>query len=288
MLINLLINLKYFKGGMEMTYKDEKDYFAIYTHKFFHEGIEELLEKYGDVDRFNELIELIISFEDNEEFIRFGSLKKIGLSFREAIVLDSKKIPFIYCAEQGLGINHLFPLYLPEISHQLVNRDDFDCILSVIQFSYDSSSGHYLVKEEDKKIKLSDIRPYLTYFVEDFDNLDNELPEPSVDFFYRLHNLYWEDKKTRNFERKINEVLGFCYDMWSLNFRVCRTFRRGAFYLMGCNALKNNRDSIVMEDIIVGYLTAFKVALSDIRPLIDELYDEEKWADDDSWKKRLF
>ncbi len=60
--------------------------------------------------------------------------------------------------------------------------------------------------------------------------------------------------------------------MWSLNFRVGRTFRRGAFYLMGCNALKNNRDCIVMEDIIVGYLTAFKVALTDIRPLVDELY----------------
>ena len=76
--------------------------------------------------------------------------------------------------------------------------------------------------------------------------------------------------------------------MWSLNYRVSRTFRRCAFYLMGCNALKNNRDCIVMEDIIVGYLTAFKVALTDIRPLVDELYDEDKWADEDTWKKRLF
>ena len=271
-----------------MTYKDENDYFAIDCHRFFHEGIDELLEKYDDVNRFDELIDLIVSFEDNEAFVKFGKLEKIASNFREIISLDSRKIRFIYYAEQGLGINHLFPLYIPEISHQLVNRDDFDCIMSVIQLSYIKSSGHYLVKEEGKKTMLSDIRPYLTYFVEDYDNLDNELPEPSVDFFYRLHNLYWVDKKTRNFERKINEVLGFCYDMWNLKSGVSRTFRRGAFYLMGCNALKNNRESIVMEDIIVGYLTAFKVALTDIRPLVEELYDENKWADEDSWKKRLF
>lgn len=124
-----------------------------------------------------------VSFEDNEEFIRFGKLEKIASNFREAITLDSNKIQFIYYAKQGLGINHLFPSYLPEISHQLVNRDDFDCILSVIQFSYISSSGHYLVKEEDKKTELSDIRVYLTYFVEDFDNLDNELLSLVLIFF---------------------------------------------------------------------------------------------------------
>lgn len=119
-----------------MTYKDEKDYYAIHCHRFFHEEIEKIVNNYKGVNRFDELIDLINSFEDNEEFIRFGSLEKIASSFREVLPFDSNKIPFIYCAKQGLGINHLFPLYLPEISHQLVNRDDFDCIMSVIQFSY--------------------------------------------------------------------------------------------------------------------------------------------------------
>lgn len=270
-----------------MTYKDENDYYAIHCHRFFHEEIDKLMNEYNDVDRFDELMDLIISFENNEKFIQFGSLKKIASGFREVCVFDSNKIPFIYCAEQGLGINHLFPLYLPMISRQVVNRDDFDCILSVIALSYNRASGHYLIKEEHKKIELSDIRPYLTYFVEDFDNLDNKLPEPHVDFFYRLHNLYWDNKRTRKFESKINMTIGYSYEMWNLNFRINRTFRRGAYYLMGCNALKNNRDSITMEDVVVGYLVSFKVALNDIRPLIDQLYDEKKWADEKSWKKRL-
>ena len=56
------------------------------------------------------------------------------------------------------------------------------------------------------------------------------------------------------------------------------------FYLMGCNALKEGRDSITCEDVVIAYLTGFKIILNDIRPLVYELYDEEKWKDESSWK----
>ena len=38
------------------------------------------------------------------------------------------------------------------------------------------------------------------------------------------------------------------------------------------------------EDVVIGYLTVFKIILNDMRPLVYSLYDEEKWADESSWK----
>ena len=53
---------------------------------------------------------------------------------------------------------------------------------------------------------------------------------------------------------------------------------------IGCSALKEGRDSITCEDVVIGYLTVFKIILNDMRPLVYSLYDEEKWADESSWK----
>ena len=51
-----------------------------------------------------------------------------------------------------------------------------------------------------------------------------------------------------------------------------------AIYLMVCNAFKNDRNSVTSEDVVVGYLTAFKMIFNDIRPLVYRLYDEDKWG----------
>ena len=62
------------------------------------------------------------------------------------------------------------------------------------------------------------------------------------------------------------------------------TLSRGTKFLIGCSALKEGRDSITCEDVVIGYLTVFKIILNDMRPLVYSLYDEEKWADESSWK----
>ena len=43
-------------------------------------------------------------------------------------------------------------------------------------------------------------------------------------------------------------------------------------------------DCITCEDVVIGYLTVFKIILNDMRPLVYSLYDEEKWADESNWK----
>ena len=83
----------------------------------------------------------------------------------------------------------------------------------------------------------------------------------------------------KKFDKAIGKVLASVYGMWFLNFTVAQTLRRAAYYLMGCNALKHGREGISVDDVVVGYLTAFKVVLYDIRPVVRSLYDEDNWVD---------
>ena len=63
-----------------------------------------------------------------------------------------------------------------------------------------------------------------------------------------------------------------------------QTLGRAVNYLIGCSALKEGHDCITCEDVVIGYLTVFKIILNDMRPLVYSLYDEEKWADESNWK----
>ena len=259
-----------------MTYKDKDDYHAINGYNFYLEYLDEFIADWGDVDRVDELIDLFRSLEDNEVFCRFASFDKIEDDNGEQFSFNYRKLPFIRDAFDGLGHDYLIPLYIPEITHKIVTRDQFNAAYALVMLSFASFSGHYLKYDEGKVIMLSDIVPALTFFVEDFDKGHGKLPDFDVGFFRRLHHLNWEDKSAKKFEIAIGRVLRSVYGMWSLEFIVARTFRHAAYYLMACNALKNGRSGVSVDDVLVAYITAFKVALNDIRPVLRMWYDEEK------------
>ena len=140
-----------------MTYKDEEDWEAIHGHRFYWEYLDEFIANWSHIDRVDELIDVLKSLEDNEVFCRFGNLNRIGDDKNEVFRFNKRKLPFWDAAYKGLGHDHLIPLYVPEITRKIVNRDDFICMLSIIQLSFVAFSGHYLKYKEDKMINLSDI-----------------------------------------------------------------------------------------------------------------------------------
>ena len=147
-----------------MSYKDENDYDAINNHTFYLEYMDELISNWSGIDRFEELVDLFWSLEDNEVFCRFSSLDKMGEGGDEMFIFNQRKLPFIDYAYKSLGHDHWIPIYIPEITHKIVNRDDFICTLSIVQLSFIGFSGHLLTYKEDKMIKLSYIVPALTFF----------------------------------------------------------------------------------------------------------------------------
>lgn len=261
-----------------MGFLDDIDIKQFYEHLDFIRG------NYSGVERLDELLDLVLSFkEGHEDFIRFGKMD----GFKGSKIFHHKKNlkPFKVRVLKGLGHDHWIPLFIPKITRRLVMRDAFVCVDSLVHWSFISFSGRELTREDDKMIQLSDIMQYLTYYLDDFDKADEELPDFDIDFFKRMHHLYWEDKKVEKLEDTISMLMADLYSLFDLNYSTLRTFRVACLYFMGCNALYNNRDYISCEDVVVSYLVCFKIVLTDIRPLVRSLYDAEKW---DSLESSIF
>ena len=238
------------------------------------------------IGRFDELLEIINGLKSNERFL---SLPDFPVEKDEnTFDWNMDKTPFYNGAKIGFGFSVYMPAFAPNIVHKSIGAINFATLFSMVQMSFNHDNQHFLTYEEDKAITLSFIIEYLTFFVEDFDNPANRLVKRSqneyVEFFKKVHDLRWEDKKTKDFEYSTFCVIVDTINNNEQSRRFITTLGHAVYYLIGCNALKEGRDYISFEDVVIGYLTVFKIILNDMRPLVYSLYDEEKWADENSWK----
>ena len=239
-----------------------------------------------NISRFDELLEIINGLKNNERFLSLPDfpVKKDENTFD----WNMDKTSFYNGAKIGFGFSVYMPAFVTTIIHQSIGAINFATLFSMVQMSFNHDNQHFLTYEEDKAITLSFILEYLTFFVEDFDNPANRLVKRSqneyVEFFKRVHDLRWEDKKTKDFEYSTFCVIVDTINNNEQSRRFITTLGHAVYYLIGCNALKEGRDYISFEDVVIGYLTVFKIILNDMRPLVYSLYDEERWADESSWK----
>lgn len=242
-------------------------------------NIDDMFEKslkkfndYNDVDRIDELVNLLKGLRKNQHFIDFYNLAKEDLNQEGSNWrFDESKIPFINAAKKGFGFNS--PIYLPPLT-KVIDYTSFIAMYSIIQLSYIYHSGHKLYDDEYKSIILGNIGFKVTHFIENYDK-EGELPEPSIDFFKKLSSFKWSDKRAKNLEKLIYQdyVENISTENWGLEKgRISGNFMRSmgfcSLYLMGCNALKNNQNVITCEDVVVAYLTTFKLMFNDVRPLV--------------------
>ena len=257
--------------GMVEEYQEDIDKDFVKLFKKF--------DKYSDVSRIGELIELLKSLRHNEHYIGLIRIFKKGCLTKDG--LDSAKIPFFYAAQKGFGFP--LPFFSPPLT-PVLNLYNFVGLESIIELSHAYSADHNITSEDTRKIMLGNIMAHLTYFIEDYDK-HNELPEPNIEFFKKLKKV-----KIKKRAWKMNHLIYVEYgaDSYSeIQFmhgvnppgEFNRTYYNSAFYLAGCNAVKDSRDLITCEDLVIGYLLTFKVLLSDVRPLVDEYYSEDKWLE---------
>lgn len=239
-----------------------------------------LYEWDGEVDRLDELICIIDSFVGNKEFEKY--FNHCEFSDEEEFDFDEKEVPIYHGAFDAMNILDYFPYYIPSIRHHLVVANSIATLIAVIQLGFVHYNNRLLTQEEDRIIKLSDIFYYLTFFVEDYDNSDNEFAEYSYDyykdFFNKARKTYWMDNKTKKFAGIIRNLRTTIIGMYNFTFEVHNIVYMAAVYLMVCNAIKNGRDNVSCDDVVVGYLTVYKMIFNDIRPIVYDLYDEAKWG----------
>ena len=251
--------------------------------RLYEEDLCKLCKWRGRVDRVDELINLLESFVGNKEFEKF--FNHCEYSDEDPFDFDEKDIPILKGALDAMNIFDHFPLFFPSITHHLVVAGSVAALIGVIQLSFVHYNNRLLTNEEDKVIITSDIFYYLTFFVEDYDNPDNEHVEYGYefykDFFKRARKTYWENNDVKKFAGDVRNLRTTIIGMYNVTFDVHNMVYVAAIYLMVCNAFKNGRESVNYDDVVVGYLTVYKMIFNDIRPLVYSLYDEEKWGEVD-------
>lgn len=264
----------YTKNENVKNWKNETDI------ELYEEDLSKLCKWRGRVDRLDELIELLESFVGNKEFEKFFNHCEYGDGYE--FDFDLKLIPIVHGAFDAMNILDYSPVFRL-ITHHLVFAQSIGGLISIIQLSFVHYNNHLLTTEEDKVIKTSDIFYYLTFFVEDYDNPDNEYVEYGYefykDFFKRARKTYWENKDVKKFARDVRNLRTTIIGMYNVTFDVHKIVYVAALYLMVCNAFKEGRDSVNYDDVVIGYLTIYKMIFNDIRPLVYSLYDEDKWGE---------
>jgi len=226
------------------------------------------LDDYSDVNRIDEIINIMKGFRND---IFFKELSKIQCRSSDNLaasdndwIIDLNKISKFKVAKEGLG--QVLPFYLPPLT-KIINFNQLLGIHAIIGYSYVYSTGHCLTVAENKGIILGNIGERVTFFVEDFDK--DEVPhEFNISFFKKLKNIKFENKRTSKLKDYIYDIDTSIAAEFSLPSVFGRTLIHGTIYLMGCNALKYNRDVITCDDVVSGFLTTFKILMSDLRPLI--------------------
>lgn len=231
------------------------------------------LDEFRDIDRLDEVVSILRGFR-HDEF--FKSLANLGGSDKNGL-FDSRNVWEF--KDEGnsffsLGVKELksrSPIYLPPLT-KFVSDTSFLAMYVILELSYVYDSGHKLTDDELKSIVFGEIGQCVTFFVEDFDE-PGKLPEISADFFKRLKDVYWEDKKAKKLDNKIYDVIkDITTENWTPSI-FDRTFIHCVIYLEACNALKYGRDVVTCDDVVVGYLTTFKILMSDIRSLVPLIND---------------
>ncbi|MDP3485836.1 MAG: hypothetical protein Q8S06_10090, partial [Methanobacteriaceae archaeon] len=108
-----------------------------------------------------------------------------------------------------------------------------------------------------------------TFYLLDFDRIE-ENPEITNDFFQKLKKIKWENRKTKDFYSRMERVLRFhAFNGYGVKEASFLTTQMDIIlFLSGCSSVKENRQKIITEDVLIAYKTLFKIIRTDISKLI--------------------
>jgi len=247
-------------------------------------------------------------------------LEKIGINrtgWRKTIKFgytitkeEMKNIPFIKLAYENLSDSIVnFPWF-----HDLRNKDlisflNFYLLYKLLEAIYFINIGRKLKKNDINNIYSCGLGEQIVFASEEFNDVSMVI-EPLEEFFTKLKEVKWENKKVNKFFKKLSKIRAdLLYEKRRSKFYSNPTFPplhrvtwiiyatifpRGntdspyfdfqatedAFllFLAGCSAVNDNRIKINENDVIKAYKIYHKLLTTDIPKLVDKLWEEKSAA----------
>jgi|UPI0006CF9E30 hypothetical protein len=232
---------------------------------------EEVLQDYPDIKGLEDVFESIWSLEDNANFkFLITSFKKImehfyGSDYHILNASESfiREIPQISYSKEILFLNR-FKYLIPVRFRDVVGIYEYDALIEIIFVFFDFNNEKITPSNvfglSNKVIKL----------LNEFD-MDIYFENPDKEYFMKLKALKW-DKKAKKLFNKIDkyhdkfrqtcieEVFDENPDdgypiMWGFGADVWRCW----IFLSGCSAVNNDREVMVVDDVVCACKTYFKL-----------------------------
>ncbi|MBI5459361.1 hypothetical protein [Methanobacterium sp.] len=142
-------------------------------------------------------------------------------------------------------------------------QDEFLSLYLLLERLYFVQIGHKLRAEDLLNIYFSGLDERLVFFLNEFDTVvDEDIPEPSKEYFQVLKYMKYQDETVKNMKRELGFLIGTAIRYyvgrlggWENN--VLKT-------LIYCSAASDGRKIITRKDIVRGYETYFKLLNKDI------------------------
>lgn len=223
---------------------------------------DEKINKFLDVSDVLELRDLLVSFRTNEEYI-FVS-ENIHRDIYDFAKKYKKKVNLLQVASDGLGIIYTF-----FTSKSKISWESFIGVYSVIMFSCCANFKRDLTDDECGMILKSDLVYRLTLGLDNWQRVNNS-SQYSLDksFFKNLLKIKWS-KKAKQMDKAVYngyfESLGLEYGM---DGKLAADFGLAVDYLSCCYAVADNRNEILVEDVVMSWILILNLFLADLRPYI--------------------
>lgn len=232
--------------------------------KSFDEKFEEKVDKLSALNHIPKLDELIKILRVISKTNYLNDLSDIEIDevlplFDTKWVFREEDEHFIGTAEEGFDKSFFKIIF--------ASYDDFIEFYKIVKTSYIFNNKDTWKNDENLDEKIINLCKNLTYYVEDYEN-DNYLFEDSIDYFKRFQDVKWPEENVREFIINIESIIYTISQELKLDGKFIDSLNHCSEYLMVSNAVKNNRFTVMIEDVVVAYLTIFKLVIKDLESLI--------------------
>lgn len=227
---------------------------------------EKLLKKFEEVEGLKEITEKIINLLDSEIYKKVydASMKghEGGLTTEE-YAEDLLKMPQVRMASNILKNP---PLYVASLTGVIISIH-FISMMHVIMWIFYT----FLQKDLNHEDVLKAHTIILERLMSSLDNFNNvkEYQAPDEEFYKKLKKIKWDKQAKKLFKRISDLKFEISFEMFGSSFST--SFGTGEdfalTFLAACNAVNNNRNKILEEDVIKAYKTYLKLLSTDITKL---------------------
>ncbi|MCC7559798.1 MAG: hypothetical protein KO318_05130 [Methanobacterium sp.] len=145
-----------------------------------------------------------------------------------------------------------------------IEYTNFQKLYFLLERLYFLRLGHKLSFEDLLDVYFSGLDENLTFALFKF-KINNETLQHIAQFFQKLNKVKHPDKNVAEFEYRsriiVRTTLSLTYGNYGSFAKIEEEFLS---YLAGCNAVKHNRNQIMIDDYLIAYKTYYKLLKTDV------------------------